>query len=42
MFLSIEKENKEINENDSNDTMHNKKDENKNRVILGYISNGLP
>ena len=35
MFLSIEKENKEINEK-------NKKNENKDKIILGYISNGLP
>ena len=39
MFLSVEreKENKEINENKIN----NQNDEN-NRIILGYISNGLP
>ena len=37
MFLSIEKEkaNKDINDN-------NKKGDNNNRIILGYLSNGLP
>ena len=39
MFLSIEKENKEINENSKKDK---KIDEYNNRIILGYISNGLP
>ena len=39
IFLSVEKGNNESNENNNN---INGDDKNKERVILGYISNGLP
>ena len=39
IFLSVEKGNNESNENDNN---INAEDKNKDKVILGYISNGLP